>query len=531
VEFNFIESTSDQVYLLPPDAREWLPAGHLTWHVLDSVAQMDLSAFLSAYRRDGQGAAAYHPAVMVALLLYCYCKGVRSSRAIETASHDDVGARVILGNRHPDHATVARFVERHQQQMRPLFVRVLAQCAKQGLVTVDVVAADGTKVKANASMKATVTAEELDLDIAELEAVLAAEVDEWFAQAQREDATDEALLDTGDGDGDPGSPAAPSPMSRLVDTIARRYAAQAKLAAEEQARRDLAEAERQDNIDTKTRLLARAEAAYEREQRTQQAKIDAYQQRYADKKAAGNTAAPLGPAPIPVTEHTHVRKAATRVQRARNRLAQAITAEPVLPAKPLTVNTTDPGSRIMLGKKKEFLQARNLQALGNSRQILLAIGTHDNPADVGALHPLLQAGRANLDAAGVTDRIGDALADSGYASTANFTTVCEPTLYIAVTNEARQTGRRKDAAPKAIGKEWQQMADRLATPDGKALYKRRGAIIEPIFAQLFQRLGRTLNYRGEFVDAELQLWGSSHNLLKLFRHRRRTADAHATMPA
>jgi transposase len=169
VEFNFIRSNADQVYLSPPDARDWLPRGHLAWQVLGAVSEMDLSAFLRPYRRDGQGAAAYHPEVMVALLLYCYSKGVRSSRAIEMASHDDVGARVILGNHHPDHATIARFVDRHQDQVKPLFVEVLAQCARAGLVTVDVVAGDGTKVKANASMTATVGAEPLDIDISRLE--------------------------------------------------------------------------------------------------------------------------------------------------------------------------------------------------------------------------------------------------------------------------------------------------------------------------------------------------------------------------
>src|SRR5262245_38480178 len=85
----------DQAYLLPPDVRDWLPARHLAWALLEETGRMDLSAFTCWYRADGQGRPAYHPAMMVALLGYCYCKGIRSSRAIEAATFDDVGARVI----------------------------------------------------------------------------------------------------------------------------------------------------------------------------------------------------------------------------------------------------------------------------------------------------------------------------------------------------------------------------------------------------------------------------------------------------
>src|SRR6516225_1149245 len=169
----------DQGWLLPPDPRDWLPEGHLAWAVRAAVAQMDLAPFVSWYRADGQGKKAYHPRLMVALVMYCYCKGIRSSRAIEMASYDDVGARVLCGGLHPDHATVARFVTRHEGPVRGLLVQSLVACAAQGLVSVDVVAGDGTKVKANASMAANATAEQLDLDIAALENLVDAEVTAW----------------------------------------------------------------------------------------------------------------------------------------------------------------------------------------------------------------------------------------------------------------------------------------------------------------------------------------------------------------
>ena len=222
---------------MPPDPREWLPPGHLAWAVRAAVAQMDLSPFLSWYRADGQGKKAYHPRLMVSLVMYCYGKGIRSSRAVEMATWDDLGARVICGNLRPDHATVARFVTRHEQAVKGLLVQSLVACAAQGLVSVDVVAGDGTKVKANASMAANATGEQLDLDIAELEALLAAEVTAWFAQAQAADAAEDALFGESDEGGGPGT------LARLAGKIARRQQAKAKLDADQRARQAQAEAE------------------------------------------------------------------------------------------------------------------------------------------------------------------------------------------------------------------------------------------------------------------------------------------------
>src|SRR5438105_4605016 len=105
--YNFAGGSGDgdQLFLMPPDAREWLPGRHLAWAVSEAAAELDMAPFAAWYRSDGQGRPAYHPRLMVALIMYCYCKGVRSSRAIEMATWDDVGARVIAQNLHPDHAT------------------------------------------------------------------------------------------------------------------------------------------------------------------------------------------------------------------------------------------------------------------------------------------------------------------------------------------------------------------------------------------------------------------------------------------
>src|SRR5215207_10024616 len=148
---NFIACDREQVFLMPPDVREWLPESHLAWFVIDAVEEMDLALFYGAYRADGHGRAAYEPAMMVAVLLYAYARGVRSSRAIERACEEDVAYRVIAANQKPDHATLARFVERHEDALAGLFSEVLGLCAEAGLVGAGVIAIDGTKLAANAS--------------------------------------------------------------------------------------------------------------------------------------------------------------------------------------------------------------------------------------------------------------------------------------------------------------------------------------------------------------------------------------------
>ncbi len=151
---NFIACDREQSFLMPPDVREWLPEGHLAWFVIDAVAELDLAAFYAAYRADGHGRSAYDPAMMVALLLYAYARGMRSSRGIERACEEDVAFRVIAAHQRPDHATIARFIGRHQDALAGLFGEVLGLCARAGLAGVGVIAIDGTKVLANASRDA-----------------------------------------------------------------------------------------------------------------------------------------------------------------------------------------------------------------------------------------------------------------------------------------------------------------------------------------------------------------------------------------
>src|SRR5918996_4751704 len=162
---SFIACDREQSFLMPPDVREWLPEGHLAWFVIDAVGEMNLDAFYAAYRLDGRARPAYDPAMMVALLLYAYARGIRSSRVIERGCDEDVAFRVIAAQQRPDHATIARFVERHQDAIAGLFGEVLMLCARSGLAKVGVIAVDGTKVRANASRDANADYQQLAREI------------------------------------------------------------------------------------------------------------------------------------------------------------------------------------------------------------------------------------------------------------------------------------------------------------------------------------------------------------------------------
>src|SRR5437660_6045655 len=149
---NFASCDRGQLLLMPASLTGWLPDEHLVWTVLGAVDQMDLSRFEKAYRLGAAGRAPFDPAMMVALLMYAYARGSRSSRGIERACWEDVAFKVITGMRTPDHSTIAEFRRRHEAEVAELFDDVLGLCREAGLVSVGVITIDGTKIKANASM-------------------------------------------------------------------------------------------------------------------------------------------------------------------------------------------------------------------------------------------------------------------------------------------------------------------------------------------------------------------------------------------
>ena len=219
--------TQDQPLLLPPDLREWLPEGDLALFISDVVDALDLSAIYRAYERtDGRGQAAYHPALMVKLLLYGYCTGMASSRKIEQATYRDVAFRVLAADQHPDHDSLAAFRQRHLEALAGVFVQVLRLCQTAGLVKLGHVALDGTKVKANASKHKAMSYARL----AQTEARLMQEVQALLAQATQVDATE----DTAYGPGRRGDEL-PAELARRQSRLAVIRTAKAALEADAQA--------------------------------------------------------------------------------------------------------------------------------------------------------------------------------------------------------------------------------------------------------------------------------------------------------
>ena len=190
----FKECNREQMYLMPPSLKEWLPEGHLCYFLLELVEQMDLKEIIHYYTFNDKGAAkaasgqpAYDPRMMTSLLLYGYARGVVSSRKVARAVEEDLGFRVIAANESPDFHTISEFRRKHLKALRGLFPQVLMICCEAGLVKLGHVALDGTKVKANASKHKAMSYGRMKEKEKELREV----VDKWFREAEETDAEED----------------------------------------------------------------------------------------------------------------------------------------------------------------------------------------------------------------------------------------------------------------------------------------------------------------------------------------------------
>jgi transposase len=225
----FIQYDRNQQYLLPPSVDEWLPEGHLARFVVEVIDQLDLSKLTGRY--SGSGSAAYHPSMMLALLVYGYASGTFSSRKIERATYDSVAFRFIAANHHPDHDTLAHFRKTFLVELEDLFVQVLALAQAMKLVKLGQISLDGTKIKANASKHKALSHGRIE----KLEAQLREEVQALLKKAA--DVDQEELADGID---------LPAEIARREDRLKALAEAKAKIAErvkerDEQARKDYQE--------------------------------------------------------------------------------------------------------------------------------------------------------------------------------------------------------------------------------------------------------------------------------------------------
>ena len=181
------EWSPDQAYMFPPSPQDWLPEDDLVYFILETVATLDLTPVLAHYERELRGQPPFHPRMMVALLLYCYATGTRSSRKIMRRCQTDVACRIIGGEDVPDFRTISDFRKIHLARLEGLFLEVLKLCALAGLSRVGTIALDGTKIKANASRHKAMSYDRMK----EEEKRLQEEIAQLLAEAEAIDAAED----------------------------------------------------------------------------------------------------------------------------------------------------------------------------------------------------------------------------------------------------------------------------------------------------------------------------------------------------
>jgi transposase len=507
---NFIGCDREQAFLMPPSLRDWVPEDHLVWTILEAVGEMDLSDFYADYRTDGHGRPAYDPKMMVALLLYAYAKGNRSSRGIERECQEDVAYRVICANHVPDHSTIAEFRVRHEAALADVFTSVLSLCRRAGLVRVGVVAVDGTKIAANASRTANRSYEQIAREI--------------LAEAAETDRREDELYGEARGDELP---------ERLRTSAGRR-------AALREAKQEL-ERERAAEHDGEARTVAPEAVAIELDParfvtrahgrrawlREGRRVLEERRAREA-RSVARSRAARLAESARRLEEELRVEREANAAYEAWRRRGVAAdgtrrmapgTTKPYLPPElPAgTINTTDPDSRLVKTVGQRALQGYNAQAAVNDQQIVVAAEVTVESPDFGHLEPMVDAAQRELGRAGA-ESPGVVVADAGYWHKRQMENVVGRGIQVLIPPDS---GLRTSARPGWDGGLYAFMRRVLSTDHGKALYRKRHATIEPVFGQMKfnRRLDRFLCRGRSAVRSEWRLFSASHNLLKLHNHR------------
>ena len=481
----------DQLFLLPPSISDWLPEEHLVWFVLDVVSMLDLSGFDARHPNDGVGRPAYDPEMMLALLIYAYCRGIRSSRRIEVACRSDLAFRAICVELVPSSVAVARFRVDHEAAIEQVFVDVLRLCARAGLATLGTIAIDGTKIGSDAA-----------LDANRSESTIRGEVARILAEARAADDAD-TVQPTLTGE-------LPVELAHRGSRRARLHAALAQIEAEQAARR----AE-----DEQRAVHAASEAAQGRQIRGRKPSDPhaALARAHSDLLAArAKEAVTSGKKSL-----AKAAEACTRAETALEAARCAVDNAPP-PAEP-QANTTDPQSR-MMKTPSGWIQGYNAQAAVNDVQLVIAASVTQDLNDVHQFQPMIDNVAARTAAAGINTEVGTIVADAGYWSDANATSD-GPDRYIATTKDwkqrraARQLGTTTGPPP-ADATPLEAMEHRLRTPEGAATYALRGCTVEPVFGQTKENRGiRRFMRRGlTAAQSEWSFICATGNILKLHTH-------------
>jgi transposase len=472
-----------------------LPDDDLVFFLIDVVSKLDLSQIHAPYQDETRGAPPFDPAMMVCLLLYAYCVGIFSSRKIAMACERNLAFLAIVGEDRPDFRTISQFRKNHLDAFADVFVQVLRLAKEAGLVRLGTVAIDGTKIQGNASRHKAMSYGYMTKEVERVRA----EIDALLKQAQEVDGQDEAALGSRRGD------ELPDELGRRQDRLAQIEAAMKRLEAQ-----------------------ARAEADAERQRREE---AEAERQRTGKKRR--------GRAPGPIVE---------------------------TPAEKAQINFTEPELPIMKTSNKGWDCCGNAQAsVDDGCQIILECDVTDQCNDKQQAEPMAVATRGQLEQAGIAPEADEsgarripAALDPGYYSESAVAGLEREGFdpYIATerqrhhstppgvapesapppaaetksspaatTEEAQEkmpeTATAEEAKGKATAKKAKEkMQEKLKTAEGRAIYARRKAIVEPVYGQIKEARGfRRFLLRGlKKIRGEWRLVCLTHNLLKIWRY-------------
>ena len=453
----FRECSLDQPFLLPPSLQDWLPESHLARFIADVVRHLDLREIYDCYeRKDGRGLAAYHPEMLTRLLLYGYSIGESSSRRIEQATYDDLAFRYMAADQHPDHDTIASFRQQHLECLGRLFLQALQLCQKAGLVKLGHVAIDGTKLEANASKHNSMSYGRLT----EQEQYWKQQVDEMLRRASE--------VDEEEGRGG---------QHRTNALPAELAGAQSRLKRLEQAKHELEQEALQRLEEAKREWSSRGKRG--RPRKGEEPRLhtrECYKQRQRYYRALQNAACP------------------SRAQ-----------------------NLTDPDSRQMHDNGRGcIVQGYNAQlAVDSETQVIVAAEVTQQVLDRGQLLTMMESAERNLG-----QRPDAVTADAGYWDTETVQKAIHSGVQVLVPPDGAaplKAGQPRQMTNNPLA---QRMRAELATDAGRALYRMRQAIVEPVFGYIKAVRGfRCFALRGLMrVRAEWRIICTTHNLLKLFRH-------------
>jgi transposase len=477
----------DQMVLFPQAMKDALEEDHIVFRILDVVENLDISSITDRMdESDPRGTRPYHPRMMLALLMYAYCCGIYSSRKIAAATYDIIPFRVLTGDQHPHFTVINEFRLRHLDAFVDLFVQVLRLCGRAGLLDLEHVSLDGSKVEANASKHKAMSYGRMEQEVERLER----EIREFTAKAERVDAEEDELYGEG------------REAHELREELRRREErlkriARAKRELEEEARRG----REQELRERARRLRSGAETEDDPIERKRKRTRACKNEEEADRLARGDVKPESNDGDHDEDDDlpSH-RVASTPAGRPRPEAQR---------------NFTDPDSRIMK-RGATYLQGYNCQiAVDGANQVIVAEGVTNQAPDQEHLIPLME--RVHRNAGFLPKRLS---ADAGYMSEDNIQ-FCERQgidAYLAVGRIKHGPGGDQEAPPHEK-RLWRAMRQKLSTEQGRQIYSRRKVIAEPVFGQAKEARGfRRFSLRGlTKVRGEWTLVCLCSNLLKLVK--------------